>query len=97
MKEIIKTQQLKTGCIIIKPRITLNVFEFKKNTVKSIYPAFINFEGNGFLKKQLYLYQIRFLFTIGKPVKSYLEKIFQLFYQSLFLWKKIKKTLFLNY
>ena len=34
MKDIIKTQQLKTGCNFIKPRVTRNVFEFKKNIFK---------------------------------------------------------------
>ena len=50
-----------------------------------------------FLKNQLYIYQIHLLYTVGKPFKSYFDKIFQLFYQSLFSLEKIKKTLFKNF
>jgi hypothetical protein len=97
MKEIIKTQQLKTGCIIIKPRVTLNVFEFKKKTVKSIYPAFINFEGNGFFEKTAIFISDPLFIHHWKARQKLFGKNISTFLPKLIFMEKIKKTLFFNY
>ena len=60
-------------------------------------PDFINFNGKGFFEKTAIFISYLLFYTIGKPFKSYLEKIYELFDQSLYSSKKIKKTLFKNF